>query len=366
MRNLPSTIFNPQTDVAFNTWGTRPLENLLAVTDIVYRHVARNVSTLETRIHSWDVNRFRLNVFHVLVQLREQRFEPGYVFVALLYVQRYAGDCRQLPDVSSSEAEKLFMGALATALYQARPLRLPERSLWLYSTPQLQVLCRMWRRKMDLRHLKIHPCLLQTFCDILLAGPGHSIIDGDIFPTFPDAEMLDDLKIPSNIYLELIAEELEISKRIYPPFTTISQIRLPVQRREAAAGTAVNNLSFAPFICRSFEFHFHYILFLGFFNAYEERQVCGRLLVEVHFLSDRVEDLVPLEIMVTSTYEACAAAISVVVAEPLGWWGSRSRMVELAPVSWSKGVVRLYLLSLSRSQWTFMDLPILLLLFSLY
>ncbi|KAJ2922362.1 hypothetical protein H1R20_g14733, partial [Candolleomyces eurysporus] len=302
MRNLPGTIFNPPTDVAFNTWGTRPLENLLSMTDIVYRHVARNVSTLETRIHSWDVNRFRLNVFHVLMQLREQRFEPGYVFVALLYVQRYAGDCRQAPDVSSSEAEKLFMGALATALYQARPLRLPERSLWLYSTPQLQILCRMWRRKMDLRHLKIHPRLLQTFCDILLAGPGHSIIDGDLFPTFPDAEMLDDLKIPSNIYHELIAEELEISKRIYR--------------------TAVNNLSFAPIICRSLNFHFHYILlFVRCFNAYEERQVRGRLLVKVHLHSECVEDLVALEIAVTSTYEARAGAISVVVAEPLGWWG---------------------------------------------
>jgi hypothetical protein len=150
------------------------------------------VSTLETRIHSWDVNRFRLNIFNVLVHLRKQGFEPGYVFAALLYVQRYAGDCRQLPDVSSSEAERMFMGALATALYQARPFRLPERSLWLYSTPQLQALCHMWRRKMDLRHLNIHPCLFQTFCNILLAGPGHSIIDGDLFPTFPDAEMLDD------------------------------------------------------------------------------------------------------------------------------------------------------------------------------
>ena len=192
MRKLPSNMFDAPTDIFLNTWGTRPLENLLTMTDIVYRSIARNVSTLEARIHSWDVNRFRLNIFHVLVHLREQGFEPGYVFAALLYVQRYAGDCTQPPDVSSSEAEKMFMGALATALYQARPLRLPERPLWLYSMPQLQALSNMWRRKMDHRHLTIHPCLFQTFCNILLAGPGHSIIDGDLFPTFPDAEMLND------------------------------------------------------------------------------------------------------------------------------------------------------------------------------
>lgn len=160
------------------------------------------MSTLETRIHSWDVNRFRLNIFHVLLHLRKQRYEPGYVFAALLYVQRFAGDFKQLPNVSSSEAEKLFMGALSAALHQARPARLPQRSLWLYSTARLQALCRMWHRKMDDRHLTIHSCLLQTFCNILLAGPGHSVIDGDLFPTFPDAEMLVDRESYDSFHIE--------------------------------------------------------------------------------------------------------------------------------------------------------------------
>ncbi|KAF5341703.1 hypothetical protein D9611_001801 [Ephemerocybe angulata] len=201
------------TDLTYHSWGARPLENTQVLTDTVFRYVARYLSTREARIRLWNVDRIRLDIFYILVHLRRQNFVPGCVVVALFYLQEYSNDCFIKPLVPSSEAEQLFMGALVTAIYwDARPRALPDQAIWRYSIDQMKSLRKMWRRKMDPRHLNPPPQTLKAYSTMLLEEPGHSIIDGDLFPTFQDAEMLDVLKIPKLLHRELRAEEIELAK----------------------------------------------------------------------------------------------------------------------------------------------------------
>lgn len=189
-------------DLQFASWGTRPLTNIIHFTDVVFRNVALHLSTLASRTSTWDVHRFRLNIFHILVNLRKQNYDPGYVFVALLYMKRSATDHAPL-HLTSSEAERYFLGALLDAIHQVKPVRLPEPALWIYSTSYLKALRQQWCTKMHRRHYSVHPVLLKTFCDTILRHPEHTVIHGDIYPIFTDAEMLDErgFQLSSPLYM---------------------------------------------------------------------------------------------------------------------------------------------------------------------
>ncbi|KAF6754409.1 hypothetical protein DFP72DRAFT_898978 [Ephemerocybe angulata] len=218
------------TDLTYHSWGARPLENTWVLADTVFRYVARYLSTREARIRLWNVDRIRLDIFYILVHLRRQNFVPGCVVVALFYLQEYSNDCFIKPLVPSSEAEQLFMGALVTAIYwDARPRALPDQAIWRYSSDHMKSLRKMWQHKMDPRHLNPPPQTLKAYSTMLLEEPGHSIIDGDLFPTFQDAEMLDVLKIPKLLHRELKAEEIELAKA-HSSMAQSSSTTPPLQR----------------------------------------------------------------------------------------------------------------------------------------
>lgn len=253
-------------DLQFASWGTRPLTNIIHFTDVVFRNVALHLSTLASRTSTWDVHRFRLNIFHILVNLRKQNYDPGYVFVALLYMKRSATDHAPL-HLTSSEAERYFLGALLDAIHQVKPVRLPEPALWIYSTSYLKALRQQWCTKMHRRHYSVHPVLLKTFCDTILRHPEHTVIHGDIYPIFTDAEMLDELMVPKGIYQELQAEELKLTrghKRApqaqrtlstsisLPPFLEPSSPRKTRSRRAVKFNVVTKGDSEAPTFYQSF------------------------------------------------------------------------------------------------------------------